>query len=109
MKKYNKILLALFCLISANYIHSQISNGGIPYTFQNNIPKTLIETHEIAKPAASLINSISDEKGPYKIISSIHDIYNTFYNDNRLDIKTYYEIIFLNNNQPISYLAFSFL
>ena len=58
MKKYNKILLALFCLISANYIHSQISNGGIPYTFQNNIPKTLIETHEIAKPAASLINSI---------------------------------------------------
>lgn len=67
MKKYNKILLALFCLISANYIHSQISNGGIPYTFQNNIPKSLIETHEIAKPAASLINSISDEKGPYKI------------------------------------------
>ena len=49
------------------------------------------------------------EKGPYKIISSIHDIYNTFYNDNRLDIKTYYENMFLNNNQPISYLAFSFL
>ena len=49
------------------------------------------------------------EDGPYKIITSIYDIYNKYYCDNRLDIKTYYENIFLNNNQPISYLSFSFL
>mgnify|MGYP001319370219 CR=1 FL=1 len=49
------------------------------------------------------------ENGPYKVIKSMHDIYNNFHNDNRLNIKTHYETIFLNNNQPISFLSFSFL
>ena len=49
------------------------------------------------------------EKGPYKIITAMDDVYNNLYKDNRLDIKTYYENKFGNNNQPISYLAFSFL
>lgn len=49
------------------------------------------------------------ELGPYKIIKSMHDIYNTFYNDQRLDIKTHYEKMFLHKNLPISYLSFSFL
>ena len=49
------------------------------------------------------------EKGPYKIIKSMHDLYNTHYLDNRLSIKTHYENMFLNDNHPISYLSFSFL
>ena len=49
------------------------------------------------------------ESGPYKIIKSIHDVYNTFHIDNRLDIKTYYEKMFLDKNLPISYISFSFL
>ncbi len=49
------------------------------------------------------------ENGPYKIIHTMHDIYNNYYTDNRLDIKTYYENEFLNKNQTITYIAFSFL
>lgn len=49
------------------------------------------------------------ENGPYKIIQTMHDLYNNYYTDNRLDIKTYYENQFLNKNQIITYIAFSFL
>ena len=49
------------------------------------------------------------ENGPYKIIQTMHDLYNTYYTDNRLNIKTYYENQFLNKNQIITYIAFSFL
>ena len=49
------------------------------------------------------------EQGPYCIIKSTHDVYNRELRDSRLEIKTYYETMFLNNNQPISYLSFSFL
>ena len=49
------------------------------------------------------------ENGPYKIITSMYDIYNTYHTDDRLNIKTYYENKFLKNKQPISYLTFSFL
>jgi len=49
------------------------------------------------------------ENGPYKIIKSIQDLYNNHYVDNRLDIKTYYENMFLNENQSINYLSFSFI
>ena len=49
------------------------------------------------------------ENGPYKILTSMHDIYNNYYEDKRLDIKTYYENMFLNKNKPISYISFSFL
>tara|TARA_Y100001968_G_C19352626_1_gene715488 strand:- start:497 stop:1123 length:627 start_codon:yes stop_codon:yes gene_type:complete len=49
------------------------------------------------------------ESGPYNIIQSSHDIYNTVLKDERLAIKTYYENIFLNKDQSISYLSFSFL
>ena len=49
------------------------------------------------------------ETGPYKIIKSMHDIYNVGFNDNRLNIKTHYEEMFLLNKQPITYIQFSFL
>jgi len=49
------------------------------------------------------------ESGPYKIIQTMHDLYNNYYTDNRLNIKTYYENQFLNKNQTITYIAFSFL
>ena len=49
------------------------------------------------------------ESGPYKIIQTMHDLYNNYYTDNRLNIKTYYENQFLNKNQIITYIAFSFL
>lgn len=49
------------------------------------------------------------QTGPYKIIKSMHDIYNVGFNDNRLNIKTYYEEMFLLNKQPITYIQFSFL
>ena len=49
------------------------------------------------------------ENGPYKIIRSMYDIHNNFNNDSRLEIKTYYEKMFLDKNQPITYLSFSFL
>ena len=49
------------------------------------------------------------ESGSYKIIKTMHDVYNTFYIDSRLDIQTHYEKMFLKKNMPISYIAFSFL
>ena len=49
------------------------------------------------------------ENGPFKIHKSMHDIYHNYHNDERLNIKTHYEKMFLNNNQPISFLSFSFL
>ena len=49
------------------------------------------------------------ENGPYKILKTMHDVYNNYYDDERLDIKTYYENKFLNQNQTITYVAFSFL
>ena len=49
------------------------------------------------------------EKGPYKIIKTLYDIYGSETIDSRLEIKTHYEDMFLNNGQPITYLAFSFL
>ena len=49
------------------------------------------------------------ESGSYKIIKTMHDIYNTFHVDSRLDIKTHYEKMFLKKNMPISYVSFSFL
>ncbi len=67
MKKFSKILLSFLMTMGINYYCGQISNGGLPFTFQNNTPKTLISTHQITKPAASLINSQSNDKGVYKI------------------------------------------
>ena len=67
MNKFTNLLLALFCTIAFTDFYCQISNGGIPYTFQNNIPKSIVDVQEIAKPHSSIINSITDEKGPYKI------------------------------------------
>ena len=49
------------------------------------------------------------ENGPYQIIKTTHDLYNSDCVDNRLNIKTYYENQFLNKNKTITYLAFSFL
>ena len=50
------------------------------------------------------------ESGPYKIINTLHDIYNQNNTlDNKLVIKTYYEKIFLRENNPITYLVFNFL
>ena len=49
------------------------------------------------------------ENGKYKIHKTMHDIYNSYHNNNILSIKTHYENIFLNNNQPITYLSFSFI
>ena len=49
------------------------------------------------------------ENGPYKILHSIHDLYRNKPREMSLNIKTYYEQIFLNDHQPITYLAFSFL
>ena len=49
------------------------------------------------------------ENGPYKILKTMHDVYNNYYDDERLDIKTYYENKFLSKNQIITYVAFSFL
>ena len=49
------------------------------------------------------------QNGPYKINVSCHDIYNNYHNDDRLNIKTFYENKFLNNNQPITFLSFSFI
>tara|TARA_B100000700_G_C14552209_1_gene627072 strand:- start:30 stop:653 length:624 start_codon:yes stop_codon:yes gene_type:complete len=48
-------------------------------------------------------------QGPYRIISSTHDLYSANKNDGKLKIKTYYENLFLEKNQPISHLSFSFL
>ena len=49
------------------------------------------------------------ENGPYKILHSTHDLYRNKPQEMSLNIKTYYEQIFLNNDQPITYLSFSFL
>ena len=49
------------------------------------------------------------ENGPYKILKSTHDLYNADFIDDRLNIKTYYENQFLNKNQAITYIRFSFL
>ena len=49
------------------------------------------------------------ENGPFKILKSIHNIYGVTELDKRLNIKTYYENMFLENKQAISYLKFSFL
>jgi len=49
------------------------------------------------------------ENGPYQIIKTTHDLYNSDCVDNRLNIKTYYENQFLNKNKTITYIAFSFL
>ena len=49
------------------------------------------------------------ENGPYKILHSTHDLYKNKLLEMSLNIKTYYEQIFLNNHQPITYLSFSFL
>ena len=49
------------------------------------------------------------ERKSYCIIKSIHDVHGIFHSDPRLDIKTYYESIFLKKNQPITYLSFSFV
>ena len=49
------------------------------------------------------------DSSSYKIHNSMHDIYNTYHNDSKLNIKTYYETLFLNKEQRISYLSFSFL
>ena len=49
------------------------------------------------------------ENGPFNILKSIHDIYGLAKIDKRLNIKTYYEKMFLEKKQAISYLKFSFL
>ena len=49
------------------------------------------------------------ENGPFSIVQSIHDIYALSKIDKRLNIKTYYENMFLKKKQSISYLKFSFL
>ena len=49
------------------------------------------------------------ENGPYKVIKTTHDLYNSDYINSHLNIKTYYENKFLDKNQAISYIAFSFL
>ena len=49
------------------------------------------------------------ENGPFKILKSIHNIYGLTELDERLNIKTYYENMFLEKKQAISYLKFSFL
>ena len=48
------------------------------------------------------------EQGAYNVIMSTYDLYGKYIADERLKIKTHYENLFLNNNQPISYLSFSF-
>ena len=49
------------------------------------------------------------ENGPFKILNSVHNIYAVSEFDERLNIKTYYENMFLEKKHAISYLKFSFL
>ena len=49
------------------------------------------------------------ESGPYNILKSMHDIYSVPFFDDRLNIKTHYEKMFLSKNTPITYIHFSFL
>ena len=49
------------------------------------------------------------EDGPFKILQTSHDIYALNELDKSLNIKTYYEKIFLEKKQEISYNKFSFL
>ena len=49
------------------------------------------------------------DKKSFKVHKAISDIYESQHIDDRLLIKTHYESIFLKDNQPITYLAFSFL
>ena len=49
------------------------------------------------------------ENGPFKILKSVHNIHAVNEFDERLNIKTYYEKMFLEKKHAISYLKFSFL
>ena len=67
MKQLSKILLSIFLTFGLQSFYSQISNGGLPYSFQNNLPKTQVQTKQIAKPSTSLLNNQSNDKGAYHI------------------------------------------
>ena len=63
MKQLSKILLSIFLTFGLQSFYSQISNGGLPYSFQNNLPKTQVQTKQIAKPSTSLLNNQSNDQG----------------------------------------------
>ena len=67
MKQLSKILLSLFLTFGLQTFYTQISNGGLPYSFQNNLPKAQIQTKQIANPATSLLNNLPTDKGAYQI------------------------------------------
>ena len=45
----------------------QESEGGIPYSFQNNLPKSVIQTKHIPRPNSTILNNVDNNKGPYKV------------------------------------------
>ncbi len=68
MYKSIQLLLSIFLSISPIILSSQESEGGIPYTFQNNISLSYIDTEIISKPLPSVIaKAYNNEKGAYQI------------------------------------------
>ena len=116
----------LLSLFSANEVHEIWITFPDPQIKFNRRKKRLthlimLEKYKIILKRNGVVNLKTDslflhgytlgllELGSFRIIKTMHDIYNNYHNDNRLNIKTYYENRFLNNNQPITYLAFSFI
>lgn len=65
---YNyKLFLSSLFVLFVFIINAQISEGGTPYTFNNPILKTDINTVDIAKPSQAVINQVNNGKGSYKI------------------------------------------
>ena len=55
MYKSIQLLLSIILTISPIVLSAQESEGGIPYTFQNNISLSNIDTKIISKPLPSVI------------------------------------------------------
>lgn len=68
MNKCIKVLLSFFMAITLIYGYGQESEGGIPFSFQNNLTKSTIDTKIITKPHSSILkNADKDSKGPFRI------------------------------------------
>jgi len=67
MKQIYKLLLLSSFVLLIFLCNAQISEGGIPYTFNNLVLKTNVNTVNIAKPSQAIINQANNGKGAYKI------------------------------------------
>lgn len=67
MNKCIKLLLSFFMASFIISSSGQESEGGAPYSFQNNLPKSVIQTKHIPKPNSSILNNVDNNKGPYKV------------------------------------------